>query len=62
MGCGCRKNQTLDNIRRLAKLFSKSSKQDIQIFKLNSYNNLYNFEPYNINRNNVIEIIKWEEE
>ena len=49
-------------MKKLAKTFSMVTKQDIQIFEYNVGNQkLYNFEPVNNNRQNIIEIIKWQE-
>ena len=62
MGCNCRKRKSLDHMRKLAKTFSKATKQDVQVFEYKSGNQkLYNFEPVNNNRQNIIEIIKWQE-
>lgn len=63
MGCNCRKRKSLEYIRNLAKIYSTNTKQDIQIFEYKSGSQtLYNFEPVNNNRQNIIEIIKWAEE
>lgn len=62
MGCNCRKRKSLVYIRNLAKTYSINTKQDIQIFEYNVGNQkLYNFEPTNNHRENIIEIIKWQE-
>lgn len=63
MGCNCRKIKSLDYMRKLAKTFSKVTKQDVQVFEYKSGNQkLYNFEPTNNHRENIIEIIRWAEE
>lgn len=63
MGCNCNKRKDLVYARRLAKIFSDSTRQDVQIFTYLSGNQrLYNFEPINNKRENIIEIIKWVEE
>lgn len=50
-------------MRKLAKTFSKVTKQDVQVFEYKSGNQkLYNFEPTNNHRENIIEIIRWAEE
>lgn len=64
MGCGCRKKQDFDTMKRLAVAFSKMSQQSVQIYVSGKQglNNIYNFEPLNPDRNNIIEIIQWEVE
>jgi len=60
--CNC-KNNTLNSIRRIARIQSKLDKQDIQIYVRTVGNKqMYNFEPINPNRENIIEIIKWVKE
>ena len=63
MTCNCRKRKNLVYITELAKIYSINTKQDIQVFEYKSGSQkLYNFEPVNNNRENIIEIIKWVEE
>lgn len=58
MGCNCRKNRSLEYIRNLAKVFADVTKQEIQIYSyLINNKTLYNFEPINKQRTNIIEYI-----
>lgn len=63
MGCNCRKRKSLEYITNLAIMYANNTKQDLQIFEYNIGNQkLYNFEPINNYRKNIIKIIKWVEE
>ena len=67
MACGCRKKRVdFNRVKRLATVFAKANGIDVQIFKeevtdLDNIKFLYNFEPVNPNRDNIIEIIKCQE-
>lgn len=64
MACGCkRKRKSLDYVRGLATNFAKITKQEVQIYEetfndLEGTQILYNFEPVDNTRENIIEYIK----
>lgn len=60
MGCKCKeRRKRLDITRKNAKLYAEVSNFDVQIYKyLENGETMYNFEPIDKNRKNIIEIIK----
>jgi len=59
MGCNCNRQKDLTIIKRLATVYTKITKQAVQIYYYETNNEkFYNFELVNNNRNNIIEIIK----
>ena len=68
MTCGCKKKQLerrrdINHIRNLAKKLASMTKKRVQIYtELVDNQILYNFEPINNTRENIIEYIEWLEQ
>ena len=60
MACKCKeRRKRLDIIRKNAKLYAEISNEDVQIYSyLENKEIMYNFEPINKERENIIEYIK----
>ena len=60
MGCKCReRRKSLSIVRKNAKLYAEISNEEIQIYSyLENKEIMYNFEPINKERENIIEYIK----
>jgi len=63
MGCNClERRKDIDVVRRNAKTFAKMNRQNMQIYQREiGIGLIYDFEPVNDTRKDIVEIVQWED-